>query len=137
MTNNANIRVRYEETDQMGIAYHSNYFIWFDVSRTEFLRKIGVNYKELEDLGVLLPVIDVGCKYLLPAKFDDEIIVQTKLVQVKGARIMLNYVVSHNGNTLATGYTQHAFVDKTLKPINLKKHYKEIYDRFIKSLTTE
>lgn len=137
MVNETKFRVRYEETDQMSIVYHSNYFIWFDIGRTEFLREIGVYYKELEELGVLLPVIDVGCKYLLPAKYDDEICIKTKLTKVRGVRVVLNYEVKCNGNTLALGHTEHAFVDKKLRPINLKKQFPNIWDKLIKSVSLE
>lgn len=133
MVNETKIRVRYGETDQMGIVYHANYFVWFDIGRTELLRQIGLSYKELEDMNVLLPVIDVGCKYKSPALYDDEIIIKTKVSFLKGVKIRFEYEI-HSDKLLATGFTEHAFVDSNLKPINFKKKYKEIWDSIDKNI---
>lgn len=124
------IRVRYEETDQMGVVYHGNYFTWFDIGRTEFFRKLNIVYGQLEEEGILLPVIEANCEYIKPAKYDDEIIICTKLVKLKGVRLEFEYTLYRKkDNTLiAKGRTIHAFVDKNLKPINFKKRYREIWD---------
>ena len=83
MGNTTSIRVRYQETDQMGVVYHGNYFTWFDIGRTEFFRNMGMVYTRLEEEGILLPVIEAQCRYIKPAKYDDEIIINTKLVKLK------------------------------------------------------
>lgn len=130
MINETVIRVRYAETDQMGVVYHANYFIWFEIGRTAFFRSLNMNYGKLEDEDVLLPVIDVGCKYIVPAKYDDEIIIRTKLVKLKGVRLTYNYEIirKEDGEILATGHTTHAFVDKNLKPVNFKKNFKDVWN---------
>ena len=128
------IRVRYKETDQMGVVYHGNYFTWFDIGRTEFFRDLDMIYKGLEDVGVLLPVIEANCKYKKPAKYDDEIIITSKLVWLKGIRLKFEYTLHRKGDNelIGEGYTIHAFVDKDLRPINLKRKYKEVWE-FMKS----
>jgi acyl-CoA thioester hydrolase len=124
------IRVRYEETDQMGVVYHGNYFTWFDIGRTEFFRKLNIVYGQLEEEGILLPVIEANCEYIKPAKYDDEIIICTKLVKLKGVRLEFGYTLyrKEDNTLIAKGRTIHAFVDKNLKPINFKKRYREIWD---------
>jgi len=123
MSNETKVRVRYGETDQMGIVYHANYFVWFDIGRTEFFRSLNMSYKELEDRNVLLPVIDVGCTYKISAKYDDEIIIKTRVESLKGVKLKFTYeIIRSNDNViLAEGYTEHAFVNKELKPINFKR----------------
>lgn len=136
MVNKTDIRARYQETDQMGIIYHSNYFVWFDIGRTEFFRELGYDYKNLEDIGILLPVIDVGCKYKKAAKYDDEIIIETSIEKLKGVKLKFKYniVRKEDKETLAEGYTLHGFVDKNLKPVNFKKKYNDIWNRLFQSI---
>lgn len=137
MTYETVIRARYAETDQMGIIYHSNYFVWFEIGRTEFFKKLGMDYKELEEKNVLLPVIDVGCQYIQSAKYDDEIIIKTKLIFLKGVRLTFNYEVirKKDNELLAKGHTTHAFVTKELKPVNLRKKLPEVWEAL--KLSTE
>lgn len=136
MAHETTIRVRYAETDQMGVVYHSNYFIWFEVGRTDFFSSLGMNYETLEKSGVLLPVVDVGCKYIISAKYGDEIIVKTTLKKLKGVKLEYNYeLYRKDDNTLlATGYTIHAFVNKELKPINFKKSFSDVWDLLNKNI---
>lgn len=124
------IRTRYAETDQMGIIYHANYFVWFEIGRTEFLRQLNLSYKELEESNILLPVIDVGCKYLKPTKYDDEIVIKTALTSLKGVKLVFRYEVvrKSDGVLLAEGHTKHAFVNKELKPVNFKKKMSHIWN---------
>ncbi|MBU5438436.1 acyl-CoA thioesterase [Tissierella sp. MSJ-40] len=125
------IRVRYKETDQMGVVYHGNYFTWFDIGRTDFLRNtMDISNKALEEKGVLLPVIEGHCKYIKPAKYDDEIIIKTELVKLKGVRLEFQYKLFRKEDNIliAEGYTTHAFVDKELTPFNFKKNYKEMWE---------
>lgn len=131
MVNETIIRVRYAETDQMGIVYHANYFTWFEIGRTEFFRELGMSYRNLEEQNVLLPVIDVGCRYINASKYDDEIIIRTKLVKLKGVKLEYNYEIirKEDNELLAEGYTIHAFVDKKLKPVNFRKSFKEIWEK--------
>jgi acyl-CoA thioester hydrolase len=127
----AKIRVRYKETDQMGIVYYGNYYTWFEVGRTEFIRSLGLSYKGLEDKGVMLPVIESRCAYRIPAKYDDVLLIRTKIKELTGARIVFDYQVVREEDEvlLASGYTVHAFTDsETFKPVNLRKRYKEYFE---------
>ncbi len=127
------IRVRYQETDQMGVVYHGNYFTWFEVGRTDFLRKIGYTYKGMEKKNVMLPVIEVQCNYKEPAKYDDEIIIKTKIKNIKGIRITFEYSLIRKSDKclIATGITIHAFVDNNLKPLNFKKTHPVLYNELV------
>lgn len=130
------IRTRYAETDQMGVIYHANYFTWFEIGRTEFFRQLNMDYKDLEAENILLPVIDVGCKYIHSAKYDDEIIIQTRLTSLKGVRLEFRYEIIRKSDNvlLAEGYTKHAFVNKELKPVNFKKKMPQVWDSLNQSI---
>ncbi|HSQ87804.1 thioesterase family protein [Romboutsia sp.] len=122
--------VRYVETDKMGIAHHSNYAIWFEAGRTEFFKKIGIPYSKIEDDGVLLPLIDLKCSFKKPAMYEDEIIIKTKLENMTNVKVTFSYELynSFNNNLIATGETTHAWTDKNLKPINIKKKLNKLYE---------
>jgi acyl-CoA thioester hydrolase len=109
----SSIRVRYAETDQMGVAYHANYFAWFEIGRTDLLRALGFTYKDLEADGLRLPVIEAQARFLRPARYDDMLEVHTRLASCGGARVTFDYAVLREGNDgpLATGSTAHAAVD--------------------------
>lgn len=130
MENTTTIRVRYKETDQMGIVYNGNYFTWFEIGRTEFLRDIGMTYVDFEDKGILIAVVEANCKYIKPAKYDEEVVIKTKLVKLTGVRTEFEYSLfrKEDDELLAKGYTIHAFVDKDIKPINLKKKHKDVWE---------
>lgn len=136
MINETIIRTRYAETDQMGIVYHANYFVWFEIGRTEFFRQLNMNYKELEEENILLPVIDVGCKYIQSAKYDDEIVIKTRITKLKGVKLVFSYeIIRKNDNVLlAEGYTKHAFVTKELKPVNFKKKMPHVWEALDQSI---
>ena len=136
MVNETIIRVRYAETDQMGIVYHANYFTWFEIGRTEFFRAFEMDYKTLEENDVLLPVIDVGCKYIFSAKYDDEIIIKTRVTSIKGIKLKFNYEIYRKSDNvlLAEGYTLHAFVTKQLKPVNFKKKFRSLWEKLNQSV---
>ena len=106
------IRVRYAETDQMGVAYHGNYFAWFEVGRTDLLRSKGVTYKDLEAEGLHLPVIEAEARFVRPALYDDVLEIRTEVAGLSGARVTFAYEVRRAGESvLATGKTMHAAVD--------------------------
>jgi acyl-CoA thioester hydrolase len=113
------IRVRYGETDQMGYCYYGNYAQYFEVGRVEALRSIGLSYKTLEMEGIMLPVSSFTVKYFSPAKYDDELIVNTIISEIKGARINFTYEILNSENKLiCTAETMLVFVDKNnMKPI--------------------
>lgn len=104
------IRVRYAETDKMGIAYHGNYFTWFEVARVNMLDELGVSYRDLEAEGFLLPVLDCRAKFLRSAFFDDRLVVKTVMEDPPLARIELAYEVMRGEELICTGKTVHGFV---------------------------
>lgn len=115
------VRVRYAETDQMGIAWHGEYLAWFEVGRTELLRACGCTYRELEAQGLRLPVIEVQARYLRPALYDDVLEIRTRLTGLGGARVSFAYEVHREGTAgpLATGATSHAALDLAGRPRRL------------------
>jgi len=115
------VRVRYAETDQMGVAWHGEYFAWFEVGRTDLLREQGLTYKELEGRDLRLPVIAVEARYLRPAHYDDMLEIRTQLRGLSGARVSFDYAVHREGEAepLATGMTAHAAVDGRGRPRRL------------------
>ena len=120
---------RYAETDQMGIVHHSNYPIWFEAGRTDYLRKTGTSNSSIEADGMLLPLSEMYCNFKTPAKYEEEIIVSTKIGKMSCVRIEFEYEVLNgtDGKLLATGRTVHAWTDKALKPLNLQKKAPKVY----------
>lgn len=112
------VRVRYAETDQMGIAWHGEYLAWFEVGRTDLLRGCGCTYRDLEAQGLRLPVIEVQARYLRPAHYDDVLEIHTRLTGIGGARVSFDYEVRREGTEgpLATGSTSHAAIDLRGRP---------------------
>jgi len=113
----AQISVRYAETDMMGIVYHGNYLPWFEVGRTTLLRECGLPYRELEAQGYLLPVIELGVKFLKPALYDDTVTIVTRLPDKPLLRIRLEYEVRRGEELLVTGFTVHGFINKSGEPV--------------------
>lgn len=111
------ISVRYAETDMMGIVYHGNYLPWFEVGRTTLLKECGLPYKELEAEGYHLPVIELGVKYARPALYDDTLTIITRLKERPTLRIHLEYEVRRGDELLVTGFTTHAFINKSGEPV--------------------
>ena len=123
------LRVRYAETDRMGVVYYANYFVWFEVARTELLRTLGWTYREMEESGVLLPVIDARCEYRRPARYDDEIEVRTTGHLASPVRMTFDYEVVVNGqpDVVATGRTMHAATDRDGRPCRLPARVREAF----------
>lgn len=107
------IRVRYADTDQMQIVYNGKYFEYFEVGRTEMTRELGLSYKDFEDVGFQLPVIETWVKYYKPARYDDILIIESRMEKLPTVRMRIDYEVRNkeNGEILASGYTEHAFMD--------------------------
>lgn len=118
-TSNTQIRVRYAETDQMGFVYYGNYATYFEVARVESLREIGLNYKEFEDNGILMPVINLNCNFKKPAVYDDLLSITTKIIKMPGVRIFFEYdVLNQNGELLTQASTTLIFMNaKNNKPV--------------------
>ena len=108
------LRVRYAETDAMGVVYHTNYIIWFEVGRGEYMRQRGGTYREFEDHGVYLPVTEVDARFITPARYDDEVVVRTSVEEVRSRRVTLYYEVlmKDTGQLLVTGHTKHLCMDR-------------------------
>jgi acyl-CoA thioester hydrolase len=115
------LRVRYAETDKMGVVYYANYFVWFEVGRTDLLRQSGWDYREMETEGFALPVIEAQCTYRESAKYDDEIDVHTRGEMLSPVRVKFTYQVlrASDAATLATGTTVHATLDRSGRPCRL------------------
>lgn len=103
----------------MGVVYYANYLVYFERGRTEFLRSCGVPYRAMEERGVLLPVIEAACRYIRPARYDDELTILTRMPEAEGARIMMQCEVWRDSEKLAEGYTWHAAVAPNGKPCRL------------------
>jgi len=116
------VRPRYSETDQMGVIYHGNYYMWFEVGRSDYFRSLGYAYKRLEQEGIILPVVESSCRYIKPAMYDEEVLIRTQVELQKGIRIGFKYEVlrKEDEELLAEGRTLHAFVGRDLKPIRFK-----------------
>ena len=117
----ARIRVRYAETDRMGVVYYANYLVWFEVARTEWLRETGWSYRDMERDGTALPVIEAHCEYRQPARYDDELEVRTRATLLTPVRVRFDYEVVRpaDGITAASGYTVHAALDVNGRPCRL------------------
>jgi acyl-CoA thioester hydrolase len=126
------LTTRYYETDQMGIIHHSNYYRYFEVARTDYLKTIiGMTYKDVENTGVRMPLTETHCKYKTPALYDDEITITTTVREMTVVRITFDYVITRekDGVLIAEGVTAHAFTNVENRPINLKKFRPELYQQ--------
>lgn len=122
------LRVRYAETDRMGVVYYANYLVWFEVGRTEWLRETGWSYREMERDGISLPVIEAHCEYRQPARYDDEIEITTYATLVTPVRIRFAYEAARaaDGGVSAVGHTVHAAIDASGKPCRLPPRIREM-----------
>lgn len=128
--NETRIRVRYAETDQMGVVYHSNHFIWFEVGRVELLRQLGFTYKQMETQDdCFIAVVDARCRYRAPVHYDDEVVVRTYLKHVREKVIHFGYEVLRAGGTqlLAEGETTHIVANAQMKPRALPEKYLKVF----------
>lgn len=119
-------RVRYAETDNMGVAYHANYLVWFEVGRTELIRHMGLPYKDMESAGLYLPVIEVHCEYLKPVRYDDDVRIEAFMEEHRGIRLRIGYELRVGEALAARGYTIHVFTDKAGKPTRPMKAFVEM-----------
>lgn len=123
------VRVRYAETDQMGVVYYANYLVWFEIGRVELMRSLGLAYSQMENHhGLVLPVIEANCRYRAPAKYDDEILIETQPSLVRGSVIKFAYRIlrkqeSAEPQLLAEGETVHVVCDESFKKTALPPEY--------------
>jgi acyl-CoA thioester hydrolase len=110
------LRVRYGDTDQMGFAYYGNYLRWFEIGRAEMLRALGTSYREVEDAGISLPVLEAWCHYREPARYDDLLTIETGVLECGRASVRFGYRVMRGATSLATGFTEHCFMNRDGRP---------------------
>ena len=113
------LRVRYAETDAMGVVYYGNYLAYFEDGRVSYLQRKGIPYSEMEAAGVFMPVAEAHCKYLAPARFEDELAIETSIGEAGRARVRFDYVVKRGDDVLAEGYTVHAARDREGRPVRI------------------
>ena len=121
------IRVRYADTDQMGIVYYANYVVWMEVGRVEFCKSIGFSYQKIEkDDGVFLAVAEAHCRYAYPARFDQEVIIKTWLAEAHPRMVTFGYEMrlAEGDRIVATGETRHVFCGRDLRPVRLPEKYR-------------
>ena len=123
------VRVRYAETDKMGVVYYAHYFVWFEIGRTEWLRETGWTYREMEAEGLGLPVIEAHCDYRSGARYDDALEVRTTARLVTAVRLAFDYEIVQEGDlrVIATGHTIHATVDSSGRPVRLPARVRDLF----------
>ena len=129
------VTVRYAETDQMGIVHHSNYAVWYEIGRSDYIKLLGTSYSEMEKAGIMTPLLNLSCHFGLPAYYEDDLVIYTSVSSITAARIVFAYTVSRvekDGSMTELGYgsTEHAFVDaQTFRPCNIKKRMPDLYEK--------
>ena len=121
------VRVRYAETDQMGVVYYANYLVWMEVGRVEYCKFAGFNYRDMETAdGVMLAVAEARCRYAFPARFDDQIAIRTWIADANSRMVTFAYEMrlAEDGRKLAAGETRHIFVNRELKPCRMPEKYR-------------
>jgi len=130
LTGEISIRVRYAETDQMGVVYYANYLVWMEVARVEFCQALGFRYTDMErEDGLLLAVVEANCRYHHPAHFDEEVIVETRVTEANARMVTFEYVMrlANNLRRLATGSTRHMLLGRDMKPARLPEKYRVLF----------
>ena len=125
-------RVRYGDTDKMGISYYANYFVWFEAARTEYFRALGLPYTKCEEKGYFLPVIETGARYIAPSTYDDLVVVRTSVAYARKSSMRFEYQVFNKATQklLVTGFSVHVFVDKKMKPVRIPSEIHELITPF-------
>ena len=132
------ITARYAETDQMGIIHHSVYPVWFEAARTDYIKYAGITYTQLEKQGIMLPLTELTCRYIMPVHYEDEVIIETETLKLSFSRITFRYRVLLDGRLMAEGTTTHGFVSsETFRPVSIKKIMPELYEKLKASVKNE
>jgi len=119
-THTTEIRVRYEETDRMGVSYYGNYFTWFEVARTDYFRGKGISYRRLEEEeGIGLMVVSASCRYIRPSTYDDVLTVESRISEIKNTSLVFAYNIRRGTDLVASGETSHVFTDRSRKPCKI------------------
>lgn len=121
------LRVRYQETDQMGVVYHANYLNWFEIGRTEWVRQKGIAYRDFESKGLFLPVIDLAASYHQPAYYDDIVTVNTRLKEFSPVKLKFEVEIRREETLLVSGWTRHVWIGSGFRPVRLDKAAPEWY----------
>lgn len=129
-----NRKINYYETDKMAIVHHSNYIRFFEEARLDMMDQFDLNYRKMEDMGIIIPVMSVDCKYIVPLCFDDEVKIHTKIVKFDGIKMEIAYEIYRDDVLCTTGHSGHCFLDKDMKPFRMKRLYPDLYNK-LKSLT--
>ena len=130
MAHETRFRVRYAETDQMGVVYYANYLIWMEIGRAEYFRATGARYKDMEAAdGIRLAVVEAQCRYLHPARYDDEIAIETSIARANRRMVEFEYRIcdAASGRELASGSTKHIFLDANMRPVKLPDKYRAFF----------
>lgn len=132
-SNQTKLRVRYAETDQMGYCYYGNYAQYFEVGRVEAMRSLGMSYRELEEAGIMLPVIDFSVKYYVPATYDEELTVTTTIEKLQGAKLSFSYQINNEqGQLVVTAMTTLVFVrSETKRPTKAPENFLKLINQYI------
>jgi len=130
------IRVRYAETGQMGVVYYANFFIWFEIGRVELLRQLGFQYKEMEiEDDCHIPVVEANCRYKSPARYDDELLLETTVLALRRTVIKFGYRLLRSENDaltlLAEGETTHVTVNRSMRKVRLPQKYVAVLEQFL------
>lgn len=130
------IKVRYQETDQMGVVYHANYLVWFEIGRTAFIESLGFNYHDMETEGVVSPVVDAHVYFKQPVRYGENVYVETWIEEYDGLRTTYGYNIFHEqGNLAVTGSTKHVIVKKdNFRPVSLRKKFPDWHDAYTRAL---
>ena len=121
------VRVRYADTDAMGVVYHANYLIWFEVGRGDFMREVGIPYTEFEKRGIFVPVVEANLQYRASGRYDELLQVETTVAELSAAKVKFGYRILRDGELLCSGYTVHAFVSGG-RPAALPKLAPDLYE---------
>lgn len=126
MVSSTNTRVRYQETDKFGVVYYANYYVWFEIGRTEFFREIKFPYSNWEENGLYIVIASSSCEYKKPAYYDDAITIRSWISELKNSSFTFEYEILRNNELLATGRTVQVMVDKDKKAVRIPRKIKEI-----------
>ena len=140
MSTVSRVTVRYAETDQMGITHHAVYPVWYELSRTDFVKSLGFTYSQLEKMGVMTPLVELSCRYSGVSRYEDELLVECRLVKCTPVQFEYRYRVFKKGETkpLNTGFTRHAWVDaQTFRPVRLDRRLPQVYEKLLASCEPE
>jgi acyl-CoA thioester hydrolase len=125
LTSEARLRVRYAETDQMGVTYYANYFVWFEVGRNQYCIDSGFSYRDMEqETGLFLIVADARCRYKTPARYEDDLLIRTRITEITRRTVRFSYEIHRqDGETIATGETLHVLINQKGRPCSLPEKY--------------